>query len=142
MKIPRMRSRWIIAALSAVSISLFAVVVVVLALARQDSATHYNLGYLLWKSGLKNYEARVALPGMTHDHRFRNSLVGITPEDLEKRFPATFYEVQNLPPIAKLGERYFINDYQQSRSADGSFSFVWLAVFDHDRLTTIDISKP
>ncbi len=137
-----MRSSWVIAGLSVVSISLFAAGVVILALARQDSATHYNLGYLLWKSGLKNYEAGITLPGMTHDHQFRNSLVGITPEDLEKRFPATFYEVQNLPPIANPGERYFINDYQQSRSADGSYSFVWLAIFDHDRLTTIDISKP
>ncbi len=135
-------SRKLIVILSGVSISLFGALAAVLELARQDSATHYNLSYLLWKGGLKNYEASVALPGMTHDHKFRDGLVGISPAEFEKRFPATFYEVQSLPPIAKPGERYFINDYHQSRSEDAGFSFVWLAVFKKNQLATLEISKP
>jgi hypothetical protein len=135
------KPRRLIIALSLLSLFLLGALVVVIGLARQDAGTHYNLGYLLWKSGLKPYEASVALPGMTHDQEFRQELHGISPSEFEKRFPSTFYEVKTLPPMAKPGHRYFIDDYQQAQREEGGFGFVWLAVFENDRLIGLDIFK-
>jgi hypothetical protein len=134
-------TRRLIIALSVLTLFLSGALVVVIFLARQDAGTHYNLSYLLWKSGLKPYEQSIALPGMTHDKEFRQELHGITPSEFEKRFPSTFYEVKTLPSIAKPGQRYFINDYQQAQREEGGFSFVWLAVFDNDRLIELDVFK-
>ncbi len=128
-------------ALSLLSLFIFGALVVVIELARQDARTQYNLSYLLWKSGLKPYEPSVALLGMIHDQDFRQELNGISPSEFEKRFPSTFYEVKTLPSIAKPGQRYFIDDYQQAQSEDGGFGVVWLAVFENDRLVELDIHK-
>lgn len=134
-------ARRLIIALSLLSLFLFGSLVVVIDLARQDSRTHYNLSYLLWKSGLKPYEESVVLLGMTHDEKFRQKLHGISPTEFERIFPSTFYEVKTLPPAAKAGHRYFIDDYQQAQRAEGGFGFVWLAVFDNDRLIELDVYK-
>jgi hypothetical protein len=134
-------SRRLIIALSLLSLFLFGALVVVIDLARQDAGTHYNLSYLLWKSGFKPYEPSVALQGMTHDHEFRQKLNGISPLEFERRFPSTFYEVKTLPPDAKPGQRYFINDYHQAQKEEGGFGFVWLAVFENDRLLELGIYK-
>lgn len=131
----------LLASLIAVSGLLLVALLITLFLARQSSSTHYNLSYLLWKSGLKGYEPSVALPGMIHDHTFRQNMVGISLADFEARFPSTFYEVKTPPPIAKPGQRYFINDYHQAQRDDGGFGFVWYAVFEGGRLVEIDISK-
>ena len=131
----------LILALSLLPLCLLGALIVVLELARQDARTHYNLSYLRWKSGLKSYEPSVALLGMTHDHEFRQGLNGISPSELENRFPSTFYEVKTLPPVAQPGQRYFINDYQQAQRAEVGFNSVWLAIFDKDRLIEFDIYK-
>jgi len=115
--------------------------VFILFLARQSSSTHYNLSYLLWKGGLKGYEPSVALPGMIHDHSYRQKMLGSSLSDFEARFPSTFYEVKTPPPIAKPGQRYFINDYHQAQREDGGFGFVWYAVFEEGRLVQLDIFK-
>ncbi len=117
------------------------ILLVLLFLARQSSTTHYNISYLLWKGGFKPYEASVALPGMLHDIKFRQSLVGISLVKFESRFPSTFYEVKALPPIAKQNQRYFISDYQQAQRADGHFAMVWAAVFEDGRLIEIYFAK-
>ena len=134
-------ARRLIIALSLLSLFLLGSLVVVIDLARQDARTHYNLSYLLWKSGLKPYEPSVALLGMIHDQEFRQELNGISRSEFEKRFPSTFYEVKTLPSIAKPGQRYFIDDYQQAQREDGGFGDVWLAVFENDRLVELDIHK-
>jgi hypothetical protein len=134
-------SRRILASLIIASVFLLVTLIIILFLARQSSSTHYNLSYLLWKGGLKGYESSVALPGMIHDHAFRQKMVGISLTDFEARFPSTFYEVKTPPPIAKPGQRYFINDYHQAQREDGGFGFVWYAVFEDGRLVELDISK-
>jgi hypothetical protein len=134
-------ARRLAVALSLLSLFLFGALVVVIELARQDARTHYNLSYLLWKSGLKPYEPSVALLGMIHDQEFRQKLNGISPSEFEKRFPSTFYEVKTLPPISRPGQRYFIDDYQQAQREDGGFGGVWLAVFEDDRLVELYIHK-
>ena len=136
-----MVSRRILASLIVASGLLLVALLIILFLARQSSSTHYNLSYLLWKAGLKGYESSVALPGMIHDHTFRQKLVGISLADFEAQFPSTFYEVKTPPPIAKPGQRYFINDYHQAQRKDGGFGFVWYAVFEEGRLVELDISK-
>ena len=134
-------SRRILASLIIAIGFLLVTLIIILFLARQSSSTHYNLSYLLWKGGLKGYESSVALPGMIHDHAFRQKMVGISLADFEARFPSTFYEVKTPPPIAKPGQRYFINDYHQAQREDGGFGFVWYAVFEDGRLVELDISK-
>ena len=133
--------RRLIVALSLLSLFLFGALAVVIELARQDARTHYNLSYLLWKSGLKPYEPSVALLGMIHDDEFRQDLKGISRSEFEGRFPSTFYEVKTLPPTAKQGQRHFIDDYEQAQREDGGFGFVWLAVFENDRLIELEIFK-
>jgi len=120
---------------------LFVSLIVILFLARQSSSTHYNLTYLLWKGGLKEYEASVALPGMRHDHGYRQTMMGMSQSDFEARFPSTFFEVKTQPPIARPGQRYFINDYQQAQREEGGFGFVWYAVFENGHLVELDLSK-
>ncbi|MES2995649.1 MAG: hypothetical protein V4733_02450 [Verrucomicrobiota bacterium] len=115
--------------------------IAVLFLARQSSSTHYNLSYLLWKGGLKGYDSSVALPGMIHDHNYRQALIGMSLSDFEARFPSTFYEVKTPPPIAKPGQRYFIDDYHQAQRQEGGFAFVWYAVFEENRFIELDIFK-
>ena len=110
-------------------------------LAKQSLSTHYNLYYLMWKKGFRHYEAPVALSGMLHDKEFRLSLNGITVSEFESRFPSTFYEVRKLPPIAKEGQRFFIDSYERSIREDGSFGMVWLAVFENGRLIELYFSK-
>jgi len=134
-------SRRAIALLIFASGLLLASLVAILFLARQSSSTHYNLSYLLWKGGLKGYEPSVALPGMIHDHGYRQKMIGSSLSEFEARFPSTFYEVKTPPPIAKPGQRYFINDYHQAQREDGGFGFVWYAVFEEGRLVELDISK-
>jgi hypothetical protein len=134
-------SRRILASLIIASGFLLVTLIIIIFLARQSSSTHYNLSYLLWKGGLKGYESSVALPGMIHDHAFRQKMVGISLADFEARFPSTFYEVKTPPPIAKPGQRYFINDYHQAQREDGGFGFVWYAVIEDGRLVELDISK-
>jgi hypothetical protein len=141
MKTISKKPRKLITALSLLSLFFCGALVVVIGLARQDARTHYNLSYLLWKCGLKPYEQSVALHGMTHDHGFRQELNGITPSEFEKRFLSTFYEVKTLPPTAKLGQRYSINDYQQAQTQESGFSLVWLAVFENNRLLELVIHK-
>ena len=141
MKIFSITPRKLIIALSLLSLFLLKALVVVIYLARQDAGTHYNLNYLLWKNGLKRYEQSVALQGMTHDQEFRKNLNGISPTEFEKLFPSTFYEVKTLPPSALPGQRYFISDYDQAQRAGGGFGFVWLAVFENDRLIDLNIFK-
>ena len=110
-------------------------------LAKKSLSTHYNLYYLMWKNGFRRYEAPVALSGMFDDQEFRRSLIGITVSDFESRFPLTFYEVRKLPPIAKEGQRYFIDNYERSIREDGAFGMVWLAVFENGRLVELYFSK-
>jgi hypothetical protein len=107
--------------------------------AKQDLSTHYNLYYLMWKAGIRRYEASVVLAGMFHDNRFQESLKGGTLQDFESRFPSTFHEVRKLPPIAKENQRFFIDSYEQS--IRGSFGMVWTAVFENDKLIELRFSK-
>ena len=110
-------------------------------LAKQSLSTHYNLYYLMWKNGRRGYDAPVALSGMFHDQEFRQSLRGITISEFVAKFPSTFYEVRKLPPIAKKGQRFFIDSYESSIREDGSFGMVWLAVFENSKLIELDFSK-
>ena len=111
-------------------------------LAKQSLNTHFNLYYLMWKSGMRLYEREVALQGMIHDDRFRKSLAGISSSELESRFPSTFFEMRHLPPTAKGNQRYFIDDYAQAQRADGSINFVWHVMFEDDKLVELEICKP
>ena len=111
-------------------------------LARQSLQTHYNLYYLMWKSGMRLYEREIALQGMIHDDRFRKSLAGISPSEFESRFPSTFFELKHLSTTAKGNQRYFIDDYAQAQRADGRYEFVWLAIFEDGKLVELEISKP
>jgi hypothetical protein len=120
---------------------LMVTVLFILFLARQSSSTHYNLSYLLWKGGLKEFEQSIALPGMIHDHRYRQKLIGISLSGFEARFPSTFHEFRTPPPIAKPGQRYFIDDYHQAQREDGGFGSVWYAVFEEGRLVEFGFSK-
>ena len=110
-------------------------------LAKQSLATQYNLYYLMWKGGLRPYDPSVARSGMIHDHSFRDSLNGISIVEFEKVFPSTFYEVETLPPIAKPNQRFFIDDYHQSKRDAGGFGMVWLAIFEGGRLIELEFSK-
>lgn len=110
-------------------------------LARQSLSTHYNLYYLMWKAGLRPYDPIVARAGMIHDLDFRQSLKGMTISEFERLFPSTFYEVGTLPPIARPGQRFFIDDYQQSKREAGGFGMVWLAIFEDGRLVELEFSK-
>ena len=110
-------------------------------LAKQSLLTHYNLYYLMWKQDFRRYEAPVALSGIFHDHKFRKSLIGITVSEFQSRFPSTFYEVRKLPPIAKDGQQYFIDNYERSIRENGALGLVWLAVFENGRLVEFDFSK-
>jgi len=111
-------------------------------LAKQSLRTHYNLYYLMWKSGMRLYERDVALEGMIHDDRFRKSLAGISVSEFNFRFPSTFFELKRLPPTAKSNQRYFIDDYAQAQREDGRFVFVWLAIFEDGKLVELEIYKP
>ena len=128
-------------ALAAISLSSFFAITCLWFLASQPLGSQGNLYYLMWRAGLRPYDSIVARAGMYHDHGFRDSLAGISIEQFERIFPNTFYEVQVLPPSAKPRQRYFIDDYQQSRSPNGHFGPVWLAVFEDGRLLALDYSK-
>jgi len=110
-------------------------------LATQSLTTHYNLYYLMWKAGLRPYDSIVARSGMIHDLSFRDSLNGISIEEFEKVFPSTFHEVTTLPPIAKPDQRFFIDDYHQSKNEAGGFRMVWLAIFENGKLIELEFSK-
>ncbi len=110
-------------------------------LAKQPLSTDYNLYYLMWKKGLRGYDSEVALSGMFHDREFCQSLLGITVSEFEARFPSTFYEVRKLPPVAKEGQRFFIDSYEQSKREDGSIGMGWLAVFESGKLIEFEFSK-
>ena len=110
-------------------------------LAKQSLSTHYNLYYLMWKAGIRPYDSVIARAGMIHDLDYRNSLKGMSVEEFEKVFPSTFYEVETLPPIARPGQRFFIDDYRQSRNEAGRFGMVWLAIFESGRLVELEFSK-
>jgi hypothetical protein len=122
------------------STSLLALAIVVF-LACQTLNTRYNLYYLLWKAGWRRYESPVALSGMFHDHAFRRSLLGMTMQKFEERFPHTFFRVVKPPPVAKPGQVYMISDLAQSRNPDGHFGLCWLVVFENDRLIEFDFFK-
>jgi len=110
-------------------------------LAKQSLSTQYNLYYLMWKAGMRPYDSVVARAGMFHDHEFTSSLKGMSMEEFEKLFPSTFYEVETLPPIARPGQRFFIDDYHQSRKEAGGFGMVWLAIFESGKLVELEFSK-
>jgi hypothetical protein len=110
-------------------------------LAKESLSTHYNLYYLMWKAGLRSYDSSIALSGMFHDHEFRTSLLGASISEFNARFPSTFYEVKKLPPVAKEGQRFFIDSYEESIREDGSFGMVWLAVFENGKLVELEFSK-
>ena len=127
--------------LGLLSATLMAILVVGFTCARYDLMTHYNLYYLMWKSGYRRYEAPVALSGMFHDISYRDSLIGMSVEEFLKRFPATFYEVKVPPPIAAPNQRWFVDDYAQSIRPTGPGGMCWEAVFENNRLIHISFHK-
>ena len=135
--------RWRLATIT-LAVALTAAIVTIACigfLAKQSMATHYNLYYLMWKAGLRPYDSFVARAGMIHDREFRDSLSGLSVEEFEKIFPSTFYEVETLPPIAKPDQKFFIDDYHQSKREAGGFGMVWLAIFEDGRLIELEFSK-
>ncbi len=109
--------------------------------AREDLSSASNLYYLMWKAGLRPYDQAVALRGLQHDYSLQKSLLGISRADFERRFPHTFHSVQHLPPVARTGQVYLVDSYEASLREKNPLEFVWLAVFEDDRLISFYYSK-
>lgn len=115
-------------------------IAVLLHFACLDLRSHRNLSYLLWKHGHRPYEPAVALGGLYHDKSYRASLIGMEKRDFDRIFTEGFYEVQHLPPAAKAGERWYVNDYRASVNR-GELDMKWIAIFAGERLVYFDFGK-
>jgi hypothetical protein len=78
---------------------------------------------------------------MLHDLGFRESLRGLTVEELEKRFPNTFYEMQAPPPNAEEGRSYYTDNYFASRPDGHQYESGWVVVFKGGRLLEFGYEK-
>jgi hypothetical protein len=56
-------------------------------LSMRDHHDHWNLRYVIWKAGLRDYNATEVLSGTTHDHTFHERLRGISVKEFEVKFP-------------------------------------------------------
>ena len=127
--------------LSVIILFLLAFLTTLLFLAQQNSLTQYNLSYLLWKYNLREYEANITLPGMTHDTSYRDSLIGQPIDTFIKIFPNTFYELKSPPPISEPNQKFFISNHKMAQRKDGSFEFVWCAIFEDGKLIKLYYTK-
>jgi hypothetical protein len=109
-------------------------------MASQDSSTHWNLSYVMWKHGLRSYDSSTALGGLFHDRAYREALIGMSETEFQTTFPNTFYEIQNPPPIAKPEQRWFIEGYAESKRPDGGGPG-WHVVFEKGKVVEIDYFK-
>lgn len=140
---PDKAARWRFVAI--ISLLALALVTTLLAggvfLARQSLSTHYNLYYVMWKAGLRPYDSLIARSGMFHDREFRASLLGISQDDFERRFPDTFFEIQNPPESAKPNQTFYTDNYHQSRPGAHFYGPSWIAVFEDGRLISLEYDK-
>lgn len=118
------------------------IVAVMIYMARQSPADHKNLYYVMWKLGLRDYASNIVLPGIFHDHDFRQSLRGISVEEFEDRFPATFYEMKWDPkPDASRKRTYWVDDYRAAAVGGHLYGMHWIAVFEDGKLVHLEFDK-
>jgi hypothetical protein len=119
----------------------YVLLILILCLAIQPLGSQCNLYYVLWKVGLRGYDARVVLGGMFHDHSYRQRFIGMSHAEFEALFPYTFFACTRQPPIAKSNETYYIDDYQQAKAQTGQYGMCWLVVFRDGRLVEFSFLK-
>jgi len=131
------------AILCAVLCALLALVIgFMLYMARQPSNDHKNLYYVMWKLGLRDYASNIALPGMVHDQSFRESLRGISVDEFQELFPATFYEMEWSPrPDTPQKRTYWVDDYQAATSSGHLYGIHWVAIFEGGKLVALEFDK-
>ena len=131
--------RWKRSATLAVTIA--ALLLVTAFLATQALGPHYNLSYLLWKSGLGSYERRVAFAGLLRDPAYRRHFIGMPIEQFQKSFPNTFYKARTQRPNAKPNQEFYIDDYQLAQREEWFYGMGWEAVFEDGRLVEFKFFK-
>ena len=110
-------------------------------LAVQGLGPHYNLSYLLWKSGLRSYERRIAFSGLFPDHAYRRHFIGMPVEQFQKSFPNTFYKTRTQRPNAKPNQQFYIDDYELAQREEWFYGMGWEAVFEDGRLVEFNFFK-
>ncbi len=110
-------------------------------LSRLEAGDHRNLRYLMWKAGLREYDRSISLPGMYHDHAFRNSLRGTTRSDFHDLFPSTFRITPTPSDFGK--DSLFLTNAPPE--ADLSYAQLpaqsWIAHFRNGKLDSLDYHK-
>lgn len=140
---PDKTARWrSVAIISLLALALvMTLLVAVVFLARQSLSTHYNLYYVMWKASLRPYDSLIARSGMFHDQDFRSSLLGISEDDFERRFPSTFFKIQSPPVSAKPNQTYYTDNYNQTRPGAHFYGPSWIAIFEDGRLISLEYDK-
>ena len=101
----------------------------------------HNLYYLLWKAGIRRYDAPIALDGLIHDDHFHRGLIGISTEAFLRQFPNTFHKVHSRQHDLTSNQVLYIDDYRKATQESGSVCNCWHAVFEDDQLVSFEFCK-
>ena len=110
-------------------------------LSKLSLSDHHNLYYLLWKSGLRDYDWTVVQGGILHDQNFRESLVGKTPSEFKGIFPNTFHEMESSHYTDQPNKTFYTDNYAASRPEGHQYGFIWIVVFENGKLVEFGSDK-
>lgn len=110
-------------------------------LSMRDHHDHWNLRYVMWKAGLRDYNATEVLSGTTHDHTFHERLRGISVKEFEVKFPATFLKISPTPPGFRSDSEFYSSTTSYPGTTTNPLPEGWIAHFKNGRLVSFGYQK-